>query len=222
MIDGSDSGVPLFGQAVRMEAVDQPIEDDRRDVVGILVADLQARQRLLPLPLDLLELERRIARTTSDSSSKPTPKLSFMTTTLAKLRSLPAPAPSSPPIESIVSAICCGRLSSSCPGRAAQPGSDATPGLAARVGGAAGPHQQAQARRPAARGASRRPPAGRWAACGSRTAETSRRAPAAGAAASRSASPSPGRVRHARHQRRPRRRRTRPTSAATVELPGPA
>ncbi len=47
---------------VGMEPVDEPIEDDAGDVIGILVADLQAGEHLLPLALDLLRRERRVAR----------------------------------------------------------------------------------------------------------------------------------------------------------------
>ena len=45
-----------------MEAVDQPIEHRVGDVAGILEADLQARQHLLALALDLRRRERRLPR----------------------------------------------------------------------------------------------------------------------------------------------------------------
>ena len=48
--------------AVGMEAVDQPIEHDVREELRVVVADLHARQRLLPLPLDLFRRERRMLR----------------------------------------------------------------------------------------------------------------------------------------------------------------
>ncbi len=57
-----ESGVPESGLAVRMKPVDQPIEDHAGEIVGIVVADLQARQDLLTLPLDFLGGERRMAR----------------------------------------------------------------------------------------------------------------------------------------------------------------
>ena len=44
-------------------------------------------------------------RTTSESMSMPTPKLSFMTRTVAAVTSLLAPVSRAPPIESIASAI---------------------------------------------------------------------------------------------------------------------
>ena len=48
--------------AVGMEAVDEPIEHGVGDVLGILEADLQAGQHLLPLAIDLLRRERRMPR----------------------------------------------------------------------------------------------------------------------------------------------------------------
>ena len=62
MIAASVSGVPRLRQPVGMKAVDEPIEDRVRDEVGIVEADLQARQRLLPLTIDLLRRERRMPR----------------------------------------------------------------------------------------------------------------------------------------------------------------
>ncbi len=52
-------GGAAAGQAVRVEAVDQPIDHLAGDVVRILRRHLQARHRLLALPLDLLRRERR-------------------------------------------------------------------------------------------------------------------------------------------------------------------
>ena len=86
--------------AVRMEAVDEPVEHHAGEVVRIVVADLQPRQDLLALPLDLLRRERGL-RARSDTRSSPKARLSFITTALMKVRSLPAPVPSAPPIESI-------------------------------------------------------------------------------------------------------------------------
>ena len=43
-----------------MEPVDEPIEHDARDEIGILEADLQARDSLLALAIDFLLFERRI------------------------------------------------------------------------------------------------------------------------------------------------------------------
>ena len=43
-----------------MESVNEPIEHGRGNVVGILVVDLQPRERLLTLALDLFDLERRM------------------------------------------------------------------------------------------------------------------------------------------------------------------
>ena len=57
-----DSGVPGVGPAVRMEAVDEPVEHHPGDVVRIVVADLEARQNLLTLPLELLGRELRVPR----------------------------------------------------------------------------------------------------------------------------------------------------------------
>ena len=48
--------------AVRMESVHQPIEDRVGDVLGILEADLETRQHLLPLSFDFSGGERRLAR----------------------------------------------------------------------------------------------------------------------------------------------------------------
>jgi hypothetical protein len=46
--------------AVRMETVDQPVEHQACDVVGVLGAHLESRKRLLPLPLELLRAECRV------------------------------------------------------------------------------------------------------------------------------------------------------------------
>jgi len=51
---GHRLGRPGLRPAVGMEAVNQPVEDDVGEEIGVVVADLHARQRLLPLPLDLL------------------------------------------------------------------------------------------------------------------------------------------------------------------------
>ena len=48
--------------AVGMETVDEPVEHDVGDVRRIVVADLQARQHLVALPLDLGRREGRTAR----------------------------------------------------------------------------------------------------------------------------------------------------------------
>ena len=54
-------GRPAVGQAVRMEAVDEPVEHEARDVVRVVVADFQPRHRLPALPFELVGLERRVA-----------------------------------------------------------------------------------------------------------------------------------------------------------------
>jgi hypothetical protein len=54
------------GHAVGVKAVDQPVEQHRRDVVGIAAVDLQGRDRLLLLPVDLIRRERRIAHDVVD------------------------------------------------------------------------------------------------------------------------------------------------------------
>ena len=51
-----------LGHAVRVESVDQTVEDDVGNVGGIVVADLQARQHLVALPLDLGRREGRAPR----------------------------------------------------------------------------------------------------------------------------------------------------------------
>jgi hypothetical protein len=48
--------------AIGVEAVDEPIEHDSREVLRIVVADLQSGQHLVPLSLNLLGGERGIAR----------------------------------------------------------------------------------------------------------------------------------------------------------------
>jgi hypothetical protein len=48
-------------QSVGMEPVDQSIEHRRRHVIRILAVHAQRRDRLLLLPLDLLQRERRVA-----------------------------------------------------------------------------------------------------------------------------------------------------------------
>ncbi len=53
---------PGVGPAVRMKAVNQAVEHHPGDVVRILVADLEPRKNLLPLPLELLGRERRVSR----------------------------------------------------------------------------------------------------------------------------------------------------------------
>ena len=61
---------------------------------------------LLALPLDLLGRERRVARDVRHEVERRSSRLSFITTALMNVRSVPAPAPIAPPIESIVLAIC--------------------------------------------------------------------------------------------------------------------
>ena len=56
---GSDSGVPVLGRPYGMEPVHQPIEHQAGHRVGILVVHAHPRQRLLPLPLELLLVKRR-------------------------------------------------------------------------------------------------------------------------------------------------------------------
>ena len=82
MIAASDSGVPESGHAVRMEAVDQPIEHDAGEVVRVVVADLQARQRSAAAAARSPPARTPGAATRSDTRSRPTSKLSFITTTL--------------------------------------------------------------------------------------------------------------------------------------------
>ena len=55
-------GSARIGPAVRMEAVDQAIEHHPGYVVRIFVPDLEARQNLLALPLELLGSELRVPR----------------------------------------------------------------------------------------------------------------------------------------------------------------
>ena len=57
-----DSGVPESGLPYGMKSVDEPIEDHAGQIVGIVVADLQARQNLLTLAIDLFTGKRRMTR----------------------------------------------------------------------------------------------------------------------------------------------------------------
>ena len=61
--DGPDRGRrSALRHAVRVEPVDQPVEDDAGDVGWIVVADLKSRQNQVALPLDLGGREGRPAR----------------------------------------------------------------------------------------------------------------------------------------------------------------
>ena len=174
-------------QAVGMEAVDQPVEDRRGHVVGIVGADLQRRDGLLLLPVDLLGVERRVAdhvgqqvhrrRRTSPSSPR-----RWRTTgrsrsrCRARRRSCRSGRRSAAALRVVVP------WSSRLPTQAREPG------LALRILRPRRRRRAGASSPPAARGAGWSAPACRWRACGSRRAETSPPAPAAAAAGVQTAS----------------------------------
>ena len=62
VIAGDRGRCAAVGTPVRMRAVDEPVEHGAGEIVRVVVADLEARQHLLALPLDLLGRECRMPR----------------------------------------------------------------------------------------------------------------------------------------------------------------
>ena len=85
----SDLGVPLSGPPVRMEPVDEAVEDDVGDVVRVVVADPAAPRAPAAAAARFPRARTPGCCATSASSPAPTLRLSFITTALTKVRSVP-------------------------------------------------------------------------------------------------------------------------------------
>jgi hypothetical protein len=91
-------------QAVRMKSVDQPIENGVGNKSRILEVHLQRRQGLPALSLDLFRRKRRVARHIGQQPQTGIEAV-LHDDDVDEVRSVPAPAPISPPMKSMRSFI---------------------------------------------------------------------------------------------------------------------
>ena len=113
--------------AVRMEAVDQPVEDDVRQELRVVVADPHPRERLLALALDLFLRERRMLRHVRDQiQAEAQAVLHHDRLDVAQVRAGAGAHRAADRVDGIGDLL--GATASSCPGRAASPRARRRPG----------------------------------------------------------------------------------------------